>query len=76
MIVDSSAIVAAITSEPDAARFRQAILTAPTLAMSAVMALETWIILYARHGQAAIVAFEELLGSAAVEVVAFDAIQA
>lgn len=76
MILDSSAIVAAIANEPEAVRFRAAILGAASLIISAVTALETRIVLHARYGSEAVTAFEELLKASGVVIVPFDATQA
>jgi len=73
MIVDTSAIVAAVTDEPDGAVFRNAILGAESLAMAAITVLETRIVLHSRYGTAAVSAFDEMLESFSIEVVPFDA---
>jgi len=76
MIVNTSAIVAAVAQEPDGPRFQQSMLQASSLAMSSVTVLETRIVLYARYGIEAIRAFDALLQSAAIEVAPFDTDQA
>jgi len=40
-VVDTSAIIATITNEPDGSRFRAAMLAAETLSISSVAVLET-----------------------------------
>lgn len=50
MIVDSSALVAALLDEPDAPRYRRAIATAPTCLMSAATLVEVGIVLRSRLG--------------------------
>ena len=72
MILDTSAIVATIAREPDAARFQNARLGAHALAMSAVTAQESRIVLHARYGAAAVEAFEEMIEGAQIEIVPFD----
>jgi ribonuclease VapC len=72
MILDTSAIIAAIAGEPDHARFQDAMLDAEALAMSASTALETRIVLYSRYGEAAVADFDEMLKSADIVVVPFD----
>lgn len=72
MILDTSAIVAAIGSEPDGLLYRKAMLDARDLAISAVTALETRIVLYVRHGEAAVGEFDEMLQNAGVLVMPFD----
>ncbi len=76
MILDTSAIIAAITNEPDGVRFRDAMLGATSLAMSAVAVLETEIVLEARHGTEAVRAFGDLIRTAGIVIVAFDAASA
>jgi ribonuclease VapC len=73
MVLDTSAIVAAIAKEPDAARFQNAMLGATSLAISAVSVLENRIVLHARHGKEAVEAFDEMLEQAAVAIQPFDA---
>ncbi|MGR4929158.1 MULTISPECIES: type II toxin-antitoxin system VapC family toxin [unclassified Bradyrhizobium] len=41
MVLDTSAIVATVTNEPDGQRYRKAMLDAASLSMSAVAILET-----------------------------------
>jgi ribonuclease VapC len=73
MVVDTSAIVAAIGSEPDSVLFRTAMLEAQNLSISAVTVLETRIVLRARHGDEAVAEFDEMLRSAGVRIIPFDA---
>jgi ribonuclease VapC len=72
MVIDTSAIVAAIAGEPDHARYRDAIKTADIRLLSAVTLLETQIVLFARLGPGAITVFNELIDRAAITVVPFD----
>jgi ribonuclease VapC len=67
MVLDTSAIIATVTNEPDGERYRAAMLS-----MSAVAVLEAKIVLSARFGAAAVTFFEELLESAGIVVVPFD----
>jgi uncharacterized protein with PIN domain len=53
MVIDTSAIMAAIAGEPDHARYRDAIKTANIRLLSAVTMLEAQIVLFARLGPAA-----------------------
>jgi|AGTN01.2.fsa_nt_gi Uncharacterized protein conserved in bacteria len=48
MILDTSAIVAALANEPDGALFRAAMLGAESLAISAITVSETRMVLYCR----------------------------
>jgi uncharacterized protein with PIN domain len=50
MVLDTSAIIAAITNEPDGPRYQAAMLGAENLLISAVAVLETKIVLFARLG--------------------------
>jgi ribonuclease VapC len=72
MVLDTSAIIAAITNEQDVPRFREAMLNSETLLMSSVTALETRIVLFARLGPDAVGLFEQLLENAGIVVVPFD----
>ena len=73
MVLDTSAIVATVTNEPDGQRYRTAMLDADSLSMSAVAVLEAKIVLSARFGSAAVEFFDELLETAGIAVVPFDA---
>jgi len=73
MVLDTSAIVAAIAGEPDGYRFQDAMLGAISLAVSAVTVLETRMVLFSRQGADAVRAFDELLAGAPISVVPFDA---
>lgn len=73
MVVDTSAIVAAITKESDAIRFQSAMLGAASLAMSAVAVLESKTVLQSRHGRSAVEAFDEMLERAGIVIVPFGA---
>jgi ribonuclease VapC len=73
MVLDTSAIVATVTNEPDGQRYRKAMLDAASLSMSAVAILETKIVLSARFGASAVKFFDELLETAGIVVVPFDA---
>ena len=72
MVLDTSAIIATITNEPDNSRFRAAMLGAESLLMSSVAVLETRIVLFARLGPDAVRLFEDLLENAGIVVVALD----
>jgi len=73
MVLDTSAIIAAIAREPDVIRFENATVGATSLEMSAVSVLESKIILHSRHGKAAVEAFDEMLVEARIVIVPFDA---
>jgi ribonuclease VapC len=72
MVIDTSAIFAAIANEPEGESYRKAIKTAPVKLISAVTLLETRIVLFSRLGPDAVVTFDELLVAAEVVVVPFD----
>ncbi len=76
MVLDTSAIVAVVATEPDAIQFRNAMLGARSVAMSAVAVLESKIVLRSRHGEAAVEAFDRMLDGAGVEIVPFGAAMA
>ena len=73
MILDSSAVIAAITDEPDGARFREAIHGATPLAISAITVLETRIVLRSRYGEDLVTAFDRMLQRAGIAIIVFDA---
>lgn len=73
MVLDTSAIVAAVAGETDGAVFQGAMLNAASLAISAVTVLETCIVLHSRFGPDAVRAFDAMLEGAGVRVVPFDA---
>jgi ribonuclease VapC len=72
MVLDTSAIIAAIANEQDGSRFRAAMLDAESLSMSSVAVLETRIVLSARLGSAAVDMFDELIEKSGIVVVPFD----
>jgi len=73
MVLDTSAIVAAIAAEADAIRFRNAMLQAPSLVISAVTVLECRIVLQSRYGSAAVAEFDDMLTRVAIAVEPFNA---
>jgi ribonuclease VapC len=72
MVLDTSAVIAAITGESDSLRFQAAMRDAESLLISSVAALETRIVLFARLGLEAVGQFDELLQNAGIVVVPFD----
>lgn len=72
MVIDTSAIFAAITGEPDSGVYRNAIISAPLRLISAVTLLETQIVLFSRSGSHSIPILHELIERAGVVVVPFD----
>jgi ribonuclease VapC len=73
MILDTSAIIAAIAAEPDGAQFQTAMEGAKSLAIAAITVLETRIVLHGRRQPLLAQAFDVMLQRAGIEVVALDA---
>ena len=76
MVIDTSAIFAAIAGEADSGVYRNAIISAPLRLISAVTLLETRIVLLSRSGSSALPILHELLERAGIAVVPFDAAMA
>jgi ribonuclease VapC len=72
MVLDTPAIIAAITNEQDSPRFRAAMTGADSLLISPVAVLETKIVLFARLGPDTVNLFDQLLENAGIVVVPFD----
>ena len=72
MIVDSSALVAIVRAEPDAARYA-AVLVSTVTAMSAVNYVEAAVVVDSAHDPVASRRFDELVRVAEIEVVAVTA---
>jgi uncharacterized protein with PIN domain len=69
MVLDTSAIVAAIANEPDGTRFQQAMLGSAPLTISSITVLETRTVLQSRHGDEAVREFDEMLENAGIGIV-------
>jgi ribonuclease VapC len=76
MIVDSSAIVAIIRNEPDAAEYATALVNARSPKMSAANLLETAIVIDSARDPVASRRFDALIESAGIEIVAISTKQA
>ncbi len=76
MIVDSSALVAVIRAEPDAARYAAALVAANRPAMSAVNYVEAAVVVDSVRDPVASRRFDELVMVAGIDVVAVTAAQA
>jgi ribonuclease VapC len=75
--IDSSALIAILSLEPDAQILLSIIARAPTRVMSAVTLLESSVVLAARKKEAGIwQPFDEFLSEARIEVMPFDEDQA
>ena len=68
MIVDSSALLAILYREPDAARFEQAIATTPNCRISVANALEASIVVEGRGGVAAADELDAFLETTGIEL--------
>lgn len=69
MVIDTSALIAILTQEPDAQQMALAIENDPIRIVSAASVLEAAIVLTARHGDEAGSALDLLLLKAAVDIV-------
>jgi ribonuclease VapC len=72
MVIDTSAVFAAITGEPDSGVYRNAIISVPIRPISAVTVLETQIVLVSRSGSNSIPTLHELVERAGNVGVPFD----
>jgi ribonuclease VapC len=75
MVLDTSALLAVLLNEPEAAAFRLAIESDPVRLLSAANLVETAIVIEARVGEAGGRELDRLLQKADVDVVAVDAEQ-
>lgn len=76
MVLDTSALLAVLLNEPDAAAFARAIEADPVRLLSAANLVETGIVIEARVGEAGGRELDLLLHKATIEVVPVDAAQA
>jgi len=76
MVIDSSAIIAFLRSEPEADAIEASLAAAPELWISAFTSLECRIVLFVRFGPWAAADFELLLAKLGVHVEPFDKEQA
>ncbi|MBV8797732.1 MAG: type II toxin-antitoxin system VapC family toxin [Hyphomicrobiales bacterium] len=76
MVIDTSAIFAAVVGEADSGVYRNAILSAPLRIISAVTLLETQIVLFSRSGHGSIVILHELILRAGIAIMPFDPLTA
>lgn len=72
MIVDTSALVAVITGEPDAERYLDAMVSADELGVPATALVEASEVLQARQGDEAVADLHALLAELEVEVLPID----
>jgi ribonuclease VapC len=76
VIVDTSAVIAVLLEEPEAAWFRVLLTSEADVRMSAVTDYETRLIAVHRRGPLLVERYEELLTSSGITIAAFDATQA
>jgi ribonuclease VapC len=76
VVIDSSAVMAILKDEPEAAAFATAIAAAPERHISAVSVLEAGIADARRHGSSGSRDLDALIVAAALQVIPFDAEQA
>jgi ribonuclease VapC len=72
MVIDTSAIFAAVVGEADSGLYRNAIVSAPLRIISAITLLETEIVLFSRSGGSSIVILHELIRHAGIAIAPFD----
>jgi ribonuclease VapC len=75
MVVDSSALLAILLGEDDGGFYSDAIDAATDVRLSAVTALEASIVVNSRRGIEGVSAYERLLESSSIRIIAFDAEQ-
>ena len=73
MVLDTSALIAILTDEPERRAFNEAIEGDPVCLLSAANALETRIVLLHRFGEPAVRLFDGYLYRAGIEIVAVTA---
>ena len=76
MVIDTSAIIAILSAEPESERLATAIATASVRSMSAASWLECAIVIEARYGGAGSEKLDELLRAAAINIEAVTVEQA
>ena len=75
MVIDTSAIVAILTNEPDETRYRDAIKATFDCRMSALNVYECRVVLNAKGGEALTMAYDLLLAEAEIDIRPFDSVQ-
>jgi ribonuclease VapC len=76
MVIDTSALVAILTGEPERRRFIEAIESAESRLVSTATFVETSIVIESRHGADGLHVFDLFLAKTEAEIVAVDADQA
>lgn len=75
MVVDSSALVAIILSEPDAGHYSSALLSASACLMSAVSMMEVSFVALSRMGEAGLREVAGLIEDYDIRIIPFDNVQ-
>ena len=76
MVVDTSALIAILSDEPERHHFNELIATSGECLMSAGSYLETAIVIQARYGKQGLLSLKLFIASAGIEIKAFDTEQA
>jgi ribonuclease VapC len=76
MVIDTSAVIAVLTDEPERRQFVEAIESAEVRFMSTASYVETAIVIEARHGAEGVRDLDRLIERAEVELMALDVRQA
>lgn len=72
MVIDTSALIAILSKEPERDVFLKALVAAPARLLSAITALETAIVIEAKYGRDAPADLELLLYVSRIDIVPFD----
>ena len=75
MVIDSSAVMAIMMGEPEAASFSMLIHAAPKRLMSAVNVVETHMVCWGRKREPGVLLFTAFFASAQIEIAAVDSAQ-
>jgi len=73
MVIDTSAIVAVLRNEPDAAAIETAVIASPVRLIAATCVLEARMVLVSRRGEHALAEFDLWLTKIAADVIPVDA---
>ncbi len=73
MLIDTSALMAILFSEPDARVYSDAIMRASRRCMAAPSYLECAMVMTSRHGSAGVDRLNEAIATASIELLALDA---
>ena len=76
MVIDTSALLAILANEPEERHFSRMMVLTPPALVSAATYLEARIVAEARWGRAGVRDLKQLMGTASISIVPFDAEQA